>query len=231
MQEQVISAGYSIKEEIAHSVSHGIGLLLSIAGLVTLLAYSMLYGDIWHVTSSSIYGATLIVLYGASTLYHSVTVPDIKKVLQKIDHAAIYLLIAGTSTPFTLISLRGGWGWILFVAIWGLALVGIVYKVTASNRFRLLSVLLYLVMGWLVLVAIEPMVASVARPGLWLLLAGGRPVGFEYLVCDGDLIEVQGTAEGHAFTDDEFKAMLDLARNGIAQIVDAQIEAIDAAVS
>ncbi len=173
MQEQVISAGYSIKEEIAHSVSHGIGLLLSIAGLVTLLAYSMLYGDIWHVTSSSIYGATLIVLYGASTLYHSVTVPDIKKVLQKIDHAAIYLLIAGTYTPFTLISLRGGWGWTLFGLVWTIAIAGIVMELVVKRRYKGISIGLYLGLGWLGMIAIKPILASVEPGGLILLLVGG----------------------------------------------------------
>jgi hemolysin III len=164
---------YSLGEEIAHSVTHGIGVILSIAALVILVTFASLRGDAWHIVGSAIFGATLIFLYTASTLYHSITHPGAKRVLRVLDHVAIFLLIAGTYTPFTLVTLRGGWGWTLFVAIWGLALVGIVYKVTASNRFRLLSVLLYLVMGWLVLVAIEPMVASVARPGLWLLLAGG----------------------------------------------------------
>jgi hemolysin III len=164
---------YSLGEEIAHSVTHGIGVILSIAALVILVTFASLRGDAWHIVGSAIFGATLIFLYTASTLYHSITHPGAKRVLRILDHVAIFLLIAGTYTPFTLVTLRGGWGWTLFVAIWGLALVGIVYKVTASNRFRLLSVLLYLVMGWLVLVAIEPMVASVARPGLWLLLAGG----------------------------------------------------------
>ena len=164
---------YSFGEEIAHSLTHGIGAVLSIAGLVILVTFAAMRGNAWHVVSSAIFGATLIFLYTASTLYHSITHPDAKKVLRVLDHSAIFLLIAGTYTPFTLVTLRGGWGWTLFVLIWGLALVGIVYKITASKRFRLLSVLLYLGMGWLVLVAIKPMVTSVAVPGLVLLLAGG----------------------------------------------------------
>ena len=138
--------------------------------MVTLAA---LRGNAWHVVSCSIFGATLIFLYTASTLYHSIPTRAPRRCCRVFDHSAIFLLIAGTYTPFTLVTLRGGWGWTLFVLVWGLALVGIIYKITAKNRYRLLSVLLYLAMGWLVLVAIKPMVTSVAMPGLVLLLAGG----------------------------------------------------------
>ena len=164
---------YSLGEELAHSITHGIGVALSIAGLVLLVTLAATRGDAWHVVSCSIFGTTLVFLYTASTLYHSITHPGAKKVLRVFDHAAIFLLIAGTYTPFTLVTLRGGWGWTLFVIVWGLALVGIIYKITARNRFRFLSVLLYLAMGWLVLIAIEPMVTSMPKPGLILLLAGG----------------------------------------------------------
>ena len=167
------SPRYSLGEEIAHSVTHGLGVILSIAGLAVMVTLAVLRGNAWHVVSCSIFGVTLIFLYTASTLYHSVPHPGAKKVLRVFDHSAIFLLIAGTYTPFTLVTLRGGWGWTLFVLIWGLALVGIIYKITAKTRYRLLSVLLYLGMGWLVLVAIKPMVTSVAVPGLLLLLAGG----------------------------------------------------------
>lgn len=164
---------YSLGEEIAHSVTHGIGAVLSIAGLAVMVTLAALRGTAWHVVGSAIFGATLVFLYTASTLYHSIPHPRVKKVLRVFDHSAIFLLIAGTYTPFTLVSLRGGWGWTLFVIVWGLALVGIVYKITAKRRYRLLSVLLYVGMGWLVLVAVKPMVSSVAIPGLLLLLAGG----------------------------------------------------------
>ena len=164
---------YSLGEELAHSITHGIGAALSIAGLVLLVTLAAIRGDAWHVVSCSIFGATLVFLYTASTLYHSITHPGAKRVLRVFDHAAIFLLIAGTYTPFTLVTLRGGWGWTLFIIVWGLALVGIIYKITAKNRFRFLSVLLYLAMGWLVLIAIEPMVTSMPKPGLVLLLAGG----------------------------------------------------------
>ena len=167
------SPNYSLGEEIAHSVTHGVGAVLSIAGLVIMVTLAALRGNAWHVVSCSIFGASLVFLYTSSTLYHSITHPGAKKVLRVFDHSAIFLLIAGTYTPFTLVSLRGGWGWTLFVIVWGLALVGVVYKITAKRRYRLLSVVLYVGMGWLVLVAIKPMVSSVATPGLLLLLAGG----------------------------------------------------------
>ncbi len=173
MQQQISAAGYSVKEEIAHSVSHGIGLLLSVLGLVTMLLYSSRYGDIWHIVSSSIYGATLIMLYGSSTLYHAITIPDLKKMLQKLDHAAIFLLIAGTYTPFTLVNLRGGWGWTLFGLVWSIAVAGMIMELIIKQRYRRVSLGLYLGLGWLVMIAIEPMIASVAPAGLLLLLAGG----------------------------------------------------------
>ena len=173
MQNQVITTGYSIKEEIAHSITHGVGLLLSVLGLVTLLVYSNQYGDAWHVVSSSIYGATLIALYASSTLYHAVTIPDLKKMLQKLDHAAIFLLIAGTYTLFTLVNLRGGWGWTLFGMVWSIAIAGMVMELIVSKRYKRISLGLYLGLGWLVMIAIEPMLANVASGGLLLLLAGG----------------------------------------------------------
>ena len=173
MQQQAIAAGYSFKEEIAHSVSHGIGLLLSVIGLATLIVYSSQYGDRWHIVSSSIYGATLIALYTSSTLYHAVTIPDLKKVLQRIDHAAIFLLIAGTYTPFTLVNLRGGWGWTLFGMVWSIAIAGMIMELIVKQRFKRISIGLYLGLGWLVMIAIEPMIANVDMSGLILLLVGG----------------------------------------------------------
>jgi hemolysin III len=164
---------YTTGEEIAHAVSHGVGVLLSIAGLAILVAFASLYGNAWHIASSSIYGATLILLYTASTLYHGIPNPAVKRVLQRIDHLAIYLLIAGTYTPFTLVSLRGGWGWTLFGLVWGLALLGVVLETMVKRRIKWLSLSLYLGLGWLVVIAIEPLLDSVASGGLILLLAGG----------------------------------------------------------
>ncbi|MGB5279411.1 MAG: hemolysin III family protein [Gammaproteobacteria bacterium] len=173
MQQQATIAGYSDKEEIAHSVTHGIGALLSVIGLVTLVFYSSMYGDGWHIVSSSIYGLTLITLYTSSTLYHAITIPDIKKFLQKLDHAAIFLLIAGTYTPFTLVNLRGGWGWTLFGIVWSIAIAGMIMELIVKQRYKRLSLGLYLGLGWIVMIAIGPMIANVETGGLILLLVGG----------------------------------------------------------
>jgi len=173
MQSQAITAGYSVKEEIAHSVTHGIGALMSVIGLVMLIVYSTKYGDAWHIVSSSTYGLTLIALYTSSTLYHSVTIPDLKKVLQRLDHAAIFLLIAGTYTPFTLVNLRGDWGWTLFGMVWSIAIAGMIMELIVKKRYQRISIGLYLGLGWLVMIAIEPMITNVAPGGLILLLVGG----------------------------------------------------------
>ncbi len=164
---------YSVGEEIFSSVTHGIGALLSIVGLVMLIVLAALYGDAWHIVSFSIFGGTLIVLYAASALYHSFSNPSAKMILRKIDHSAIYLLIAGTYTPFVLVSLRGAWGWSIFGVIWTLAIIGITTKFVATHRFRGASVAIYLVMGWLGVIAIRQMLSGVPPHSLILLLIGG----------------------------------------------------------
>jgi hemolysin III len=163
----------TLREEIANSVTHGVGIALAIAGLVVLVVFAALRGTAWHVVSCSIYGATLILLYTASTLYHAIQSPRIKKVFRVLDHSAIYLLIAGTYTPFTLVNLRGPWGWSLFGAIWGLAILGIVLKASVRRRWNAQSVILYMAMGWVVIVAAKPLFSSVDTGGLMLLAAGG----------------------------------------------------------
>lgn len=168
-----LTGRYTLREEIANSVTHGLGAVLSIVGLVVLTTLAIRYGDAWHIVSCAIFGSTLILLYTASTLYHSIPHPGAKKILRIIDHCAIFLLIAGTYTPFTLVNLRGPWGWSLFGAIWGLALLGIILELSPWRRYRLLSVLLYVGMGWAVVVATKPLLASVAPQGMLLLLAGG----------------------------------------------------------
>jgi hemolysin III len=160
-------------EEIANSITHGIGAGLSAVGLIVLVVLATSYGDVWRIVSFSIYGATLIILYLASTLYHSFRNKRVKKIFKILDHSTIFLLIAGTYTPFLLISLRGVWGWILFGVIWGLAVSGIVFKALFINRFRKLSVLIYILMGWLCVVAIKQMVVRIPLGGLIGLTAGG----------------------------------------------------------
>jgi hemolysin III len=160
-------------EEIANAITHGIGLLLSIAGFVVLLVLAALRGTAWHIVACSIYGATLICLYTASTLYHAVISPRVKRALRIFDHSAIYLLIAGTYTPFLLVSLRGPWGWSLFGVIWGLALAGVLFKFWFVERFVILSTAVYIAMGWLVVIAAKPVITHVPFTALIWLLAGG----------------------------------------------------------
>jgi hemolysin III len=163
----------SFAEEFANSVTHGVGLGLSLAGLVVLVILAALRGTAWHVVSCAIYGSTLVILYAASTLYHSVQSPRAKRVLRIIDHGAIYLLIAGTYTPFTLVNLRGGLGWTLFGVVWGLAALGIAFKVFHVDRFPIASTLVYLSMGWLVVIAWKPVVTLIPVGGIALIAAGG----------------------------------------------------------
>jgi len=166
------SGEQSSGEELANAVTHGIGLLVSIAGLVLLVVFSALRGDVWHVVSCSIYGSTLVLLYNFSMLYHAMGQGRTKRVFQILDHSAIFMLIAGTYTPFVLVTLRGGWGWALFGVVWGLCVVGIVCEVALSEKFRLIVVPIYLGMGWLVVIALRPLLQALPRDG-FLWLAGG----------------------------------------------------------
>lgn len=160
-------------EEIANSVLHGAGALLSIVGLVILVVLASIAGDVWRIVSFSIYGATLIILYLSSTLYHSISAPRAKRVLKFLDHTSIYLLIAGTYTAISLTALRGFWGWLLFGLTWGLAIFGIILKVFFHDRIRVLEVVIYALMGWLCLIALDPMMKLLPGGLLATLVAGG----------------------------------------------------------
>lgn len=164
---------YTRAEEIANSITHGVGIVLAIAGLAVLVAFATLHGDAWHVVACSIFGATLIVQYTTSTLYHSIHAERVKPVLRALDHSAIFLLIAGTYTPFTLVNLRGPWGWSLFAAIWAIGLAGISLRLILKGRLHGLVVALYIAMGWAAVVAIQPMLKHVGLGGLLLLAGGG----------------------------------------------------------
>lgn len=164
---------YSSREELAHGVSHAIGTGLAVVGLVFLLLAAIRYGNSRHIVSAAIYGASLILLYLASTLYHLISGPAIKRIFQKFDHLMIYILIAGTYTPLTLVTLHGGWGWTLFGLVWGMALCGMVLEVVLPRRIGWLSIILYLAMGWLIVIAGKPLLASMATGGLVLLVVGG----------------------------------------------------------
>ncbi len=163
----------SPREELANSITHGVGAVLAIGALAILTAYATLFGNTWHIVSCSIFGATLIVLYTTSTLYHSIRVPEAKTVLRVLDHAAIFLLIAGTYTPFLLVNIRGPWGWSLFGVVWTIALLGVIFQVSLLRRWPVASVGLYVGMGFLIIVAIKPLVAHLMAGGLRLLIAGG----------------------------------------------------------
>jgi hemolysin III len=155
-----------------NSISHLIGAVLALAGLVVLVVLASLKGDLLKIVSFTIYGSTLFLLYTLSTLYHSLR-GRAKALFQKLDHIAIYLLIAGTYTPFTLITLRGIWGWSLFAAVWGLALLGIVLDTLHQNGPRWLQMIIYLLMGWLILTALNPLIENFPTGGLvWLVIGG-----------------------------------------------------------
>lgn len=164
---------YSFGEEVANSVTHGIGIVLAIAGLAVLIAFSARNGNAWHVTASAIFGATLILCFTASTLYHSVTNERLKQTLRVFDHSAVFLLIAGTYTPFMLIGLPGPWGWTILTAVWVLAITGIALKFVLRGRLHGLIVALYLGMGWLVVVAIKPLLENIGTGGMVFLAGGG----------------------------------------------------------
>jgi len=160
-------------EELVNGLTHGTGALLSAAGLGVLVVLACLHGTALHIVSCSIYGATLVLLYTASTLYHSVRSPRLKHVFRIVDRSCIYLLIAGTYTPFTLVTLRGGWGWTLFSLIWVLAAAGIVFQLLFAQRFKILSAVGYLLMGWLAIFAVKPLLEALPAGGFAWLLAGG----------------------------------------------------------
>lgn len=170
MSGQSATARYTVGEEIANCLTHGVGLLLSIAGLAILLLAA---GGTREVASSAVYGVALILVYATSTLYHGASRPSAKRVLRTLDHIAIFLLIAGTYTPFMLIALRGTWGWSLFGVVWALAVLGAIFELTSLRRFRRTMIALYVGMGWVGIIALKPLVAALPTPGLWLLFGGG----------------------------------------------------------
>jgi len=163
----------SLGEEIANSVTHGIGAALSIAALVILVVFASRYGDAVRVVSLSIYGSTLIILYLSSTLYHSFTNERAKRFFRILDHSSIYLLIAGSYTPVVLISLNGAWGWTIFGIVWAMAVAGIITKIFLTGKYGIISVFFYIAMGWLIVIAIKPMLQTVPLNLLiWLLIGG-----------------------------------------------------------
>ncbi len=173
---------YTKKEEIANAITYVIGIALSIIGLIYMLDSSIEHGNTSHIIGSVIFGTTLILMYTSSTLYHSSQSKNLKIKLRKLDHISIYFLIAGSYTPLTLITLKDtAWGWSIFRVIWILAIFGTIYKLTPLNRFKKLSLILYLGMGWLGILATKPMIQLLDTNGLYLLFTGGIAYTLGYL--------------------------------------------------
>lgn len=176
---------FTKNEEIAHSITHGIGAVLSIAGLVLLIVFSALNGNPWEIVSVTIFGTTMLIMYLSSTIVHGLPEGKWKDIFQIFDHSSIYLFIAGTYTPFLLVHLRSNIGWTLFGIIWGIAIIGIVFKVFFVKRFVILSTLFYILMGWLIVFAWEPLNQTIHSNGITLLVGGGifYTVGALFYMC------------------------------------------------
>jgi hemolysin III len=164
---------YSPTEEQINVVSHGFGFILSITALVALEWKAIISRDIWHIVSFTIFGVSLMVLYAASTIYHNSKKPELRKKLNILDHASIYVLIAGTYTPYTLITLKGQTGWVIFGIAWGLALTGIILKLFFTGKYNILSTIMYVGMGWVIVFAIKPLIHNLPAEGLFWLFLGG----------------------------------------------------------
>jgi hemolysin III len=164
---------YTVGEEIANSITHGIGALLSIAGLVVLIMMASMYGNLFHLTCFSIYGTSLILLYLASTLYHSLPGQTVKRIFKKLDHSAIFVLIAGSYTPLMLINIKGVLGWAITITVWVLAILGIIIKCLFIKKFEKLSLCIYIVMGWLCLLAFKEIFLNIPAQSLTFLVIGG----------------------------------------------------------
>lgn len=167
------SKPYSQGEEIFNAVTHGIGVVLAVFGLILLVVKSAASGKALYIVSTAIFGITMILLYTISTLYHSLTSERAKNVFKILDHSSIFLLIAGTYTPFTLLVLKGSWGWSIFGIVWGLAVTGIVIESIFIKKLKFLTLILYLSMGWIIIVALKPLIRSISPGGLHWLIAGG----------------------------------------------------------
>ncbi len=164
---------YTVREEIASSVTHGLGIVFSVVGLVVLVSLSVGMADPWRIVSTAIFGASMIILYLASTLYHAIPWPSVKSVMRVFDHCAIYLLIAGTYTPFLLVSLRGPAGWTLLVVMWGIAVIGCAFKAFHTGKFDRLSTAAYVAMGWMIIFAIKPALELIPLGAMVLMALGG----------------------------------------------------------
>ena len=173
MTETQTAENYTPLEEIFNSLTHGIGILISLAGMVLMIVFASRYGNVNHIVSCTIFGLTLVMLYTASTLYHSFRKPTLKHVFKICDHSCIYLLIAGTYTPFLMVTLKGMLGWSLFAVVWTLTAAGILFKIFFVYRFNILSTIAYILMGWIIIFAVKPLLHSLPEGGIAFLVAGG----------------------------------------------------------
>ncbi len=164
---------YSLAEELLNSISHGLGALLGVAALVLCVVRSAMHGDAWAVVASCIYAGSLIILYCMSSIYHALKVNRAKKVFRVLDHCSIFFLIAGTYTPYTLVSLRGPLGWTLFGIIWAVAAAGITFNAIDLKKYKVISLITYVLMGWVIVIAVKPIIASAGINAMRLLLWGG----------------------------------------------------------
>jgi len=173
MSESQAIGPYTTLEELFNSITHGIGAVVSIAGLILLIIFSSTYGNLNHLLSCTIFGITLVLLYTASTLYHSSQKPNLKHKFKIFDHSCIYFLIAGTYTPFLMVTIRGALGWSMLALVWSLTVIGILFKIFFVHRFKIISTIAYILMGWLVIFAIKPLLQSLPGGGLVWLICGG----------------------------------------------------------
>jgi len=164
---------YSLAEELINSISHGVGALLGIAALVLCIVYASIKSDAWAVVGVSIYGATLVILYTISTIYHALKINKAKRVFRVLDHCSVFLMIAGTYTPYTLVTLHGTIGWVIFGIVWGFTILGIVFNSIDVDKYKKLSIALNLIVGWVVIIAFKPLLAALGVLGVVLLIMGG----------------------------------------------------------
>lgn len=183
--EESLVNRYTFAEELFNSITHGVGAFLSIAALVILVAFASIRGDVWRIVSFSIYGFTLFFLYLSSTLYHCVFHEKTKRVLRVFDHSSIFLLIAGSYTPLTLVSMRGTWGWVIFAIVWAIAISGIILKIISLEKMKYISIILYILMGWMLVIAAKPMLERIPEGLFANLLIGGLiyTVGVFFYAC------------------------------------------------
>ena len=173
LKDRIKIPKYTLGEELMSAISHGVGAALSIAALVLCVVFSAIHNNVYAVVSSVIYGSTSIFLYMMSTLYHSLKVNNAKRVFRILDHSSIFLLIAGTYTPYALVALPKTLGWVIFGVVWGCAIIGIVLNSIDLEKFKKLSIVLYLVMGWMIIFSFDKLLASVEMGGIYLMLAAG----------------------------------------------------------